>query len=118
MLFSLLPARGEKVAGGRMRGSFMSFVPSMQIGLRAGAALVDGVAGAETVEPVGGGELVGLAGGDQMGEAPARRRGGLEAAIAPAAIEIEVVDRRLVDDRRTIHGHVHDAAPGAQDADA
>ena len=49
-----------------------------------------------------------------VGEAPARGRRRLEAAVAPAGIEIEAVDRRLVDDRRAVHGHVHQAAPAAQ----
>jgi NAD(P) transhydrogenase subunit alpha len=48
---------------------------------------------------------------DEMGKAEAGCRGRLEPAVAPAAIEIEPVDMGLVDDRRPIHRHVHDAAP-------
>ena len=54
------------------------------------------------------------AGGDQVREAPARRRRRLEPAVAPAAVEEEPLDRGPVDDRRAVHGHVHDPAPGAQ----
>src|ERR1700675_2119856 len=38
----------------------------------------------------------------------------LEAAVAPAAIEIEPVDRRAVDDGRAVHRHIRDAAPAAK----
>ena len=49
-----------------------------------------------------------------MCEAPSRARRRLEAAVAPAGVEVETLDSGAVDDRRAIHRHVHDAAPGAQ----
>ena len=68
----------------------------------------------EAVEPIGGGDRMRLVLGDEMGKAQAGGRRRLEAAIAPAGIEIEPVDRRPVDDRRAVHRHVHQPAPGAQ----
>ncbi len=57
---------------------------SVQVGLRARALLVDQMAGGEAVEPEGGVERVRLVAGDGVGEAPARGRRRLEAAVAPA----------------------------------
>src|SRR5262245_63264940 len=91
---------------------------SVQVRLRAHALLVDDAALSEAVETIGGGERMRLAGGDEMGETPARCRRRLEAAIAPAGVEIEPVDRRLVDDRRAVHGNVEQHAPGAEVAQA
>jgi hypothetical protein len=62
--------------------------------LRAHTLFVDDAAFRETSEPVSGGVRVRLAGGDEMGEAPAGGGRGLEAAIAPAGIEIETFDGR------------------------
>jgi hypothetical protein len=55
---------------------------------------------------------------EQMRKAPARRGRRLEAAVAPAAIEIKTVVRRAIDDGRAVHRHIHDAAPGTQHAHA
>src|SRR5262249_6345836 len=91
---------------------------SVQVGLRTHALLVDHPACAETVEPVSSGVWVRLILGDEMGKTPARSRRRLEAAIAPAGVEIEAVDRGFVDNGRAVHGHVEQAAPRAQDAQA
>src|SRR5680860_947797 len=91
---------------------------SVQVRLGAHALLVDDAALREAIETVGGRIWGGLAGGDEMGEAPAGGGRCLEAAIAPAGIEIEAFDRRRIDDGRAVHGHVEQAAPGAQDAQA
>ena len=53
----------------------------------------------ETVQPVFRGRGVMLVGGEKMRERIARARNCLEAAIAPATIEIEPLDMGLVDDR-------------------
>src|SRR5258707_6813125 len=85
---------------------------------RSGALLVDRVAGGETLEREGLVELVRLVIGDRVSEDPARGRRRLEAAIAPAAVDVEILQRRLADDRAAIHRHVHDAGPMAQHAQA
>ena len=72
----------------------------------------------ETVEREGRVEVVRLVLGDGVGKAPARGRRRLEAAIAPAAVEIHARQRPGGDDRRAVHRHVADAAPGAQHAHA
>jgi hypothetical protein len=64
----------------------------MQIGRRALAFFVDHVAAAEAVEAEIGIEGMRFVPGDRPGKAPAGGRRRLEAAIAPAAIEIEIVD--------------------------
>ena len=53
-----------------------------------------------------------------MREAPAARGRGLEAAVAPAGVEVEPGDGRSIDDRRAVQAHVHHAAPHAQNARA
>ena len=67
-------------------------------------------------EPVEPGYVAGawLVFRDGVGKTPARTRNRLEPAIAPAGVEVETVDRGLVDDRATIHGHVHDPTPMTQ----
>ena len=72
------------------------------------------MAGGEAVEPEGRVERMRLVARDRVGEAPARGRRRLEAAVAPARVEIEALDRRPVDDRRAVHRHVHQAAPAPQ----
>ena len=59
-----------------------------------------------------------LALGDGVGEHVARARRRLEAASAPAAIDVEARDRRRADDRRAVRRHVDDAAPAPQHAHA
>ncbi len=60
----------------------------MQIGRGALPFFVDHIAPAEAVQPISGCCGLRLIARDQMREAEARRRRGLEAAIAPAGIEI------------------------------
>src|SRR5690606_5520693 len=52
-----------------------------------------------------------------VSEDPAGSRCCLEAAVAPAGIEVETLDRRLADDGAAVHGHVHDTAPVAEQLD-
>jgi sarcosine oxidase subunit beta len=72
---------------------------SVQPWRRAAAGLVDGGAAREAVKRERRAERIGPVAGDQVREAPAGGRRRLEPAIAPAGIEIEPIDRRLVDDR-------------------
>src|SRR4051794_41043582 len=88
---------------------------SMKVGHRALAVLVDEMAGGKTVEPEGGVKRVRIATRDGVGEAPAGSRRRLEAAVAPAGVKIEPIDRSGADDGRTVHRHVHHAAPGPRD---
>src|ERR1051326_2038115 len=90
----------------------------MRLRVRAGTLLVDDGAAAEAVEREGGVEWVRRVLGDGPGEHPARSRRRLEAAVAPAAVEIKILDRRFADDRAAVHGHVHDAGPAAHQAQA
>jgi hypothetical protein len=62
----------------------------MQVGLGADTRLVDRETALETIEPERARHMVAFALGDQMREAEAGGRRRLEAAIAPAAVEIEV----------------------------
>ncbi len=91
---------------------------SMQIGLGALAFFVNQVAGPETVEAIGCGERMRLVARQQVSETPARGRRCLEAAVAPAGVEIEALDRRPVDDRGAVHRHVDETAPRAEHAHA
>ena len=70
----------------------------MQVGLIAHPFFVDHQALFETVEPVRGGCGMWCVAREQMGKTEPTRRGRLESAIAPAAVEIEPVDMRFVDD--------------------
>src|SRR5690242_1812457 len=54
--------------------------------------------------------------GDGMREDPARAGRRLEAAVAPAAVDIEIAQRRPADDGAAIHRHIHDAPPMAHEA--
>src|SRR5436305_14232719 len=85
---------------GPQYGQGMRTPPSMQVRLGARALFVEQRAGRGAIEPHCRGDIVRLVARDQMREAPAGGRCCLEAAVAPAAIEIEPVDRRAVDDRR------------------
>src|SRR5258706_3868879 len=51
-----------------------------------------------------------------MSEGKSRSGLSLEAAVAPAGVEIEAFRSHAVDDRRAIHRHVQEAAPVSQDA--
>src|SRR5438128_7181214 len=72
---------------------------SMEVGLRAHPLLIDEMAGRETIQTIGGGKRMRFIPRDQMRKAPARCRSCLEAAVTPASIEIQPIDRRVVDDR-------------------
>src|SRR6266567_3834157 len=91
---------------------------SMEIRLGTDALFVDEAAGREAVETIGSGNRMWLVVHDQVGEAEAGGRRGLEPAVTPAGIEVEAFDRAVVDNRRTVHRHVHNAAPVAQHAQA
>src|SRR5690349_8579150 len=83
-----------------------------------GAVLVDQIAVDEAVEGERLVQLVRPVLGQGIGEHPAGAGRGLEAAGAPAAVEIEALNRRLADDRAGIRADIDDAAPGAQHAQA
>src|SRR5215470_4081325 len=91
--------------------SSMSPYPLMRIGRRPRAALVDHCTAREAIECEGFVERMRPVLRDRMREDEARGRRRLEAAIAPAAVDVEALDRRLADDRAPVHGHVVDAAP-------
>src|SRR5450432_1382674 len=73
---------------------------SMQVRLGALALFVDEVPGAKPVETQVRSRRVWRVTRDQMGEGKSGSGRGLEAAIAPAGVEIEALRRRAVDDRR------------------
>src|SRR5437867_9203646 len=81
---------------------------------RPGPTLVDGMPGREALERETLIQRMRTVMGDGVGENPAGARRGLEAAVAPAGIEVEIIDGRLGDDRATVHRHVHDAGPFAK----
>ena len=56
--------------------------------------------------------------GQRVGEHPAGAGGRLESAVAPPAVHVEPFHRQLADDGTAVHGHVHDAAPGAHEPQA
>ena len=89
------------------------FAPaSMQIGLGADALFVDEIAPrAKRSSRKARAVSCGSPRRDQVREAEAGGRRRLEAAIAPAGVEVEVVGPRPVDDRRAIHRHVHRRRP-------
>src|ERR1035438_1491298 len=89
---------------------------SVKIGLGALALFVDQMPGCEPVEAKGGSGFVRLVGGQQMGKCPAGCRRCLEAAVAPAGIQIEAIEWSAIDDRRSVHRHVRDAAPASKQA--
>ncbi len=68
--------------------------PQCRFGCAPLPGFIDQMAGRETVEAKGRVQFVRLVVGDRVGEAEARSRRSLEAAIAPAAVEIEPRDRR------------------------
>src|SRR5258707_7949936 len=88
----------------------------MQVGLWTLALLVEQMSGGKTVEPIGACRLVRLAAREQVSETITGSRGCFESTVAPARVYIESLQRCAIDDRRAIHRHVHDSAPGAQHA--
>src|SRR5262249_19441046 len=77
----------------------------------AGAVLVELATLLEAVEGIAAGEPVLLVLGDGVGERPAAGGHGLEALIAPAAIDIEIADGRAADEGAAVGRHILDAAP-------
>src|SRR5258708_7132795 len=75
------------------------------------AALLEAIQGITAVQ------LMLLVLGHGMGERPAPGGHGLEALIAPAAVDIEIADRGTADEGAAVRGHVHDPAPMAQQAE-
>src|SRR6478752_5781693 len=88
------------------------------MGDAGGAVLVDQVPGRKAIEGERRVELMRPIVRDRVRKGPSRPRRGLESAGAPAAIEIEVPDRRHADDRTRIGAYVDDAAPLAVHAHA
>ena len=82
------------------------------------AFFVDGFTERKAVERISGIERVRRIVRDRVREAPAGGGRCFKAAIAPAAVQVEIGERRLADDGAAVHAHVHDAAPGAQHAQA
>src|SRR3546814_14188763 len=80
------------------------------------AVFVDQRAAAEAVEAEGGVQRVRLVMRDGMGENMAAAGRRLEAAGAPAAIDIEPPDRRPADERTGLRANVDDTGPLAQHA--
>ena len=74
----------------------------MQVGLGALALFVDHPAGSEPVKTIGLRRLMRGIGGQKMGKAETGCRRRLEAAVAPAAVQIEAVNRRMVDNGRAV----------------
>src|SRR5258706_108706 len=91
---------------------------SVQVGLRALPFLVDEMTRREAVESIGARNLVRSVAREQVGEAPTRSGSRLEAAVAPARVEVEAGNAALIDDGRAVHRHVHEASPRAQHAHA
>src|ERR1700691_2653520 len=91
---------------------------SMKVRLGADPLFIDDAPRREAIEAIGGGDRMRLALCDEMREAPSGRRRRLEAAVAPASVQIESANRRAVDDRRSVHRHVHETAPVTQHTDA
>ena len=88
----------------------------MLSGYRSVTGFVYNGAGFKSRQGIVCGKFVRLVIGDKMSVGPSRSRRCLEAAIAPATIEIQPLYRCLGDDRAAIHCHVIDAAPMAQHA--
>ena len=84
-----------------------------QLGERLGALalFVDHQPLEEAIKAIGRGGLVRLVLCQKMGKAPTRCRGRLEPAIAPAAVEKEVLHRRFANNRRTVKAHIGHARP-------
>src|SRR5262245_65814810 len=92
----------------------MSSTMRSSVGHCRGRRLIDQAAGREAVDPKGGSDWVRLALGNGVGEYVAGTRRRLEAAGAPAAVDIEAGDWRQPDDGRAVGRYVDDAAPIAQ----
>lgn len=72
---------------------------------------VDHIAVAKPIEAKPRVQPVGLISRDRVGKTPAGCRRCFEASVAPARVNIETLDVRLVDYRRAIHRHIYNAAP-------
>src|SRR5206468_2148533 len=95
-----------------------SCVPSSLMRHRGGDAFIDQATLDEAVEAERLGDRMRPVIGDRIGEDEARARNGLEAAGAPAAIDIEPLHIGLADDGRAVARHVDDAPPHAQHPEA
>src|SRR5215470_15744014 len=95
------PQRNSTSSRGPHQGQEIS---NMRASMRhgGGAMLVDEPAAGEALETEGRVERVRLAARDRVSEHPARARRRLEAAGAPASVEIEAFHRELADDRRGV----------------
>ena len=71
----------------------------MQVRLCAGAAFVDEISPTETVQPQQRCNRVRLVAGNQMRIAVAGCRCRLEAAVTPAGVDVEIIQRGFIDDR-------------------
>ena len=80
--------------------------------------LVDQVAGGEAFEAEGTRQVVGFIVSDGVREDVPRARGGLEAASAPAAIEVQALHWGQAEDWAGVGANVNDATPHAVDLDA
>src|ERR671927_824270 len=94
-------------------GQGISSMASVISRRRPGATLVDGMSSGEPLQREAFVQRMRTILSNGVGENPAGTGCRLEAAIAPAGIEIEIIDGRLADDRATVHRHVHDAGPFA-----
>lgn len=72
-----------------------------------GSGLVDRAAGGEAFEREGGVDRMGFVLRDGPGRQVSRPRRALEPAGAPAAIDVEPLDRKFAEDRRAVGCHVH-----------
>jgi hypothetical protein len=81
------------VARARTRGRGSAASVFSSVGHGGGAVLVDERAGGEAVEAKGAFSGCGSPCGDGVREGPADAGGGLETAGAPAAVEVQVLDR-------------------------
>src|SRR5699024_9495275 len=92
----------------------MSSMSDLSVRHGGGAVLVDEVTGLEAVQGEGGVERVRFVVRDRVGVGEARPGRALEAAGAPAAVDVEALDLRLRHDRGGVEGDVDVAAPRAQ----
>src|SRR5690606_24279246 len=99
-----------------MVASWVRGAGARSVGDAGGAVLVDEVARLEAVEGEGRIDLVRLVVRDRVREGEAGAGGGLEAAGAPATVDVQLVHLGLRDDRRGVGGDVDDPAPGTQHA--
>ena len=86
----------------------------MPFGVGPCAALIQVDPLLEALEIVQGDHRIRPIIGDQIGKEPAGRRARFETTVVLAGIQVKIVQRRFADERRTVHGHVHDTGPVTQ----